>query len=174
FGVAALGTGGCGSVGAELDFAIENSASAPRVHHQQNKVCGLATDLEANAFAFEPHHGRRDPWALELLAGSANHDTAAAANTNNECTFNHGRINDDAFCLVDQVLRDIVGNVHNFFEDQAAILKTVGFTFVIFCGERYSSYNEGRQECSEFLHNSLLDAFFPEVRLNKAGRLRTF
>src|SRR5262249_23689214 len=67
-------------------------------------------------------------------------------------------INDDAFRLVDKVLWNVIGNVHNFFKDDAAIVETICLLLIVLTcgGKRAGNNNERGQKCCEFLHEALL------------------
>ena len=62
-----------------------------------------------------------------MFASAASHGAAAIAAADNKGSFEHGGINDYAFGLVDQVLRNVFGNIHDFPQHRAAILKAFRF-----------------------------------------------
>src|SRR3984893_19301007 len=94
------------------------------VHDQENEVGGLAADLESNAAALERHHRRRAPRAGVMLAGAAGHGSASVTAANHKSGLENRRVNHHAFRLVEQVLRNVVGNIENLFENGAAILQS--------------------------------------------------
>src|SRR6202035_205667 len=103
-----------GSVRTQLYFALEHGVSTPRIHHQQDEVCGLSADLKPHTAGFQSHHGGRTPRAAVVFASAASHGTAAITTANNKRSFEHRGINDYALGLVDQVLRNVFGNIHDF------------------------------------------------------------
>src|SRR6516225_8417469 len=130
FGIASLRSGRRRGIPAKLYFAVQDGARAAWIHDQQNEVGGLSAELEADARALKRHHGRSAPGAGEVFARAADHGAAAVAAADDEFAFYDRGVNDDAFRFVDQVLRDIVGDVHDLFDYQSAILKPLVF-FVI-------------------------------------------
>jgi len=164
----ALGTGGGGSIGTELHFAAENGACPAGIHHEKHEVGCLATELKANAGAFEGHHRWSAPGAGEMLTCAARHGTAAVAAADDKRGFQNRRINDDAFGLVDQVLGNVVRNIHDLLKDDPAIFQTIGFFFVFAgSGERSGKDDDRGQECCEFLHDAFLHGI--DFRLNGPG-----
>src|SRR5205807_1737705 len=78
------------------------------------------------------------------------------------------RINNDAFGLVNQVLGNVVRNIHNFLEDDATIFQAIGFLLILTCsGQRTRQDDERGQKCCEFLHDALLHGI--DSRLNGPG-----
>ena len=61
----------------------------------------------------------------EMFAGAAGHGAASISAADAKGGLEHGRNHDDAFRLVEQVLRNVVGNFQNFIEHHAAILQPV-------------------------------------------------
>src|SRR6202030_2569443 len=115
---------------AELHFALENGVGSAIVHDQKDEISGLAADLKSDAAAFQGHHRRSAPRAGEVLARAASHGATAIAATDNESGFQDGRVHDHAFGFVEQILRDVVGNIENFFEDESAVFQAVCFLLV--------------------------------------------
>jgi len=97
------------------------------VHHQKHEVRRLPANLKSKAAAFERHHGWCAPRTGILLAGAASHRATPVAAADDEGSFQHRRINNHAFRFVEQVLRNVVGNVEDFLHYRAAIVQTVGF-----------------------------------------------
>src|SRR6266404_903910 len=114
---------------------MENGFGAAWIHHQQHEVRRLATQLKAEAPSFEGHHGGSAPGSREMLTGATHHGTAPVAASENESSFEHGGEDDDALGLVQQILGDVVGDVHNFLYNGAAVLEPAGFSLVIRRGE---------------------------------------
>src|SRR5271157_3515736 len=77
-------SGSNGSIAAELNLAAENGFHPSVVHDQEDQVGGFAADLEADTAAFQGVHGRGAPRSTELIAGAANHGTAAVFRTDAE------------------------------------------------------------------------------------------
>ena len=101
-----------------------------------------AAELQAEAAAFERHHGGRAPRAAEVRATPARHHAAAIAGAEDECEFKYGWENDDAVGLVNYGLRDIVGNIHDFFHHLAGIVHAV----TLF-GVGWQRYCERHDQC---------------------------
>src|ERR1700683_5118196 len=125
FGGAAFGTGGGRGIRAQFHFAVKQRSCAFRVHDQEYKVGGLAAQLESDTDAFERVQGWGSPLALVVLAAAADHHATSVAAADAKCALFHGGQNDKAFGLVEQILRDVVGDVQDFFHDDAGILDTI-------------------------------------------------
>ena len=115
-------------------FAAEDRACAAVVHNQENKVCGLAAELKSKTGAFEGHHCRRAPGPAEVVAAAASHGATAVAPADSDRAFDDRRHYDHAYCLVEQVLRNIVGNIENFLYDHAGIFKPTFFLLIVCLG----------------------------------------
>src|SRR2546430_8552801 len=103
-----------------------------------------------------------------MFTGSADHRATAVTGAHDKCSLHDRRINYDAFGLVDQVLRNIIRNIHDFLEDNAAIFEAIGFLLILTCsGQRTRQDDERGQECCEFLHDALLHGIYS--RLNGPG-----
>src|SRR5579859_3499125 len=74
-------------VGSELHLAGENCSSAARVHHQNDKVCGLPAELKSEAATFERDHSWRAPLARKVFAGTARHGAASVGAPDSKCGF---------------------------------------------------------------------------------------
>src|SRR5467141_729219 len=116
---------GHGSVASQLDLAGENAPRAAFIHHEQDKIRSLSTDLKAKAAALEGHHRGSAPRSSEIVALAAGHSAPPVASANDECGLQDGGKNNDAICLVEQVLRNVVRNVENHFQDRATISQSV-------------------------------------------------
>src|SRR5262249_27609407 len=123
------------------------------------------------AAAFERHHARCAPRPGVVLAGAARHRASTVARTHNERRFHHGRINHDALRLVDQVLRNIVGNVHDLPDYRPAVFQPFFDFLLVVCGRRSGEPEENQRhdERLELSHVSLLDRFVPVTLGNSAG-----
>ena len=67
----------------------------------------------------------RAPRTVESCAAAAGHHTAAVAGADDKCGFEHGGINDDAVRFVNEALRNIVRNVHDFLQNLAGTADAV-------------------------------------------------
>src|SRR5205823_1277607 len=83
-GIPPFGPGGDGSISAEFDLTFEKARGSTVVHYENDEVGGLSSDLKTDAAAFECDHGRRSPRPFEVLASTADHDSAAVAAAHNE------------------------------------------------------------------------------------------
>src|SRR5215469_2212315 len=152
FGRSALRSRGRGGVGAELHLAAENGLCAPGVHDQENKIGSLSADLETEAAAFERHHGGRAPGAVERFAGAAGHRPPAVTAAENERALQNRGIHDDAIGFVDQVLGNVVGNVHDLLNHEAAVFEPAVFFFVV-AREARGCQSEGQQHRNQLFHS---------------------
>src|SRR5579862_629784 len=118
-GVPADWSGGGGSVATDFHFAAKDAAGGTFAHEEEHEVSGLATNLKTETAAFESHHAGSAPGAAHVFAGAASHDAAAVAGADNKGSLENGWEDDDTVCLVDDALRDVVGDIHNFFHDGA-------------------------------------------------------
>src|SRR5438876_6851288 len=100
--VTALGARGCSSVCADLDFALQDSFGAARVHHQDDEVSGLTAELEADASAFEAHHRGCAPGSGKVFAAAAGHGAFAVTSADNESSFKYRRNHNDALGFVER------------------------------------------------------------------------
>jgi Putative transposase len=117
----------------KLDFTGENSTRAAVIHYQENKIRCLTADLEAEAAALECHHGGCAPRPAEIWALAAGHRSPPITSANNECCFQDGREDDHTISLVRQALRDVVGNIENLLQHNAAVLEPILILFLISC-----------------------------------------
>src|SRR5215472_9735913 len=153
FGVATFGACGGRGICAELDLRAQDGIGATAVHDQEDEVGGLAADLQTDAGAFEGHHRGGAPWSVEMLAAAAGHGSAAVAAATNECSLQHRGIDDDAESLVDQVLGNVVRNIHDFLNHGAAVFKAGVFLFVI-RREHRAEEREREQTGKNFFHSN--------------------
>src|ERR1700722_15958478 len=126
-GVPADGSCGGGSIATDFNFAGEDAAGGTLAHEKQNEVSGLAANLKTETAAFESHHAGSTPRAAHVIAGAAGHDAATVAGADNKGSFEDGWEDDDTVGFVDDALRNIVRDVHNFFHDFPCVLDTVLF-----------------------------------------------
>src|ERR1039457_3511966 len=119
FSGAALGTGGGRGVRSQLHFAVKKTSGAFGIHHQEHKVGGLAAQLKSDADAFERIQGRGSPFAFVVFTAAADHHAPSVAAADPKCSFFHGGQDDQAFGLVQQILRKVVGDIQNFFQNHA-------------------------------------------------------
>jgi hypothetical protein len=118
-------SGGSGSVAADLHFAGENAAGGALAHEEQNEVGGLATELDPEAAAFESHHAGSAPRTAHVWAAATRHDAATVARADDKCSLENRGKDDDAVSFVDDALRDVVGDVHDFFHDSAGVFDAI-------------------------------------------------
>ena len=111
--------------------------------------------LESDADAFQSVQSGRAPLAFVVLAAAANHHAAAIAAADAECTLFHGGQNHHALSLVEQILGNVVGDIQNFFQDDAGIFDAVLLRARRWreCG--HARHQENQQTHDEFLHESL-------------------
>src|SRR5580765_2527838 len=141
FGIAAFGSGGGGSVRAQLDLAGKNGASATWIHDQEDEIRGFPAGLEAEAGTFKSHHGRSAPRTSEVFASATGHGAAAVTSSKDKCCLENRRVDDDAFRFVDQVLGNVIRNVHDFLDHGSAIFQAIGFLYVV-CRSRQRQDSE--------------------------------
>lgn len=126
-GIAAFGSGGGGGIGSEFDFAGEDAFGAAGVHDEEDEIGGLASQLEAEASAFESDHGRGAPGTVEVLAAAADHGAAAVATADAEGELEDTGKDDGAFGAIEEVLRDVVGDMEDLGDHFAGIGDALGF-----------------------------------------------
>lgn len=68
--------------------------------------------------------------STEVLAGAANHGSAAVACSDHERGFKNRRENDNAVRFLDYLLGNVIGDVHNFLHYRAGILEALLFLVV--------------------------------------------
>ena len=54
------------------------------IHHEQDKIRSLSTDLKTEAAALKSHHRGSAPWAFEIVALAARHSAPPVASANDE------------------------------------------------------------------------------------------
>jgi hypothetical protein len=118
--------------------------------------------LEANAASFESHHGWGAPMTAVVFASAAGHGATSVTAANDEGSLENGRIDDDAFGFVDEVLRNVFRDVHNFLEDGAAVVETFCFFVVpLFAGQGEYEHCACEQRGYDALHSvHLVSDFF--------------
>src|SRR5258708_38056867 len=62
-----------------------------------------------------------------MLSAAAGHGATSVAGPKNERSFNDRGIDHDAKGFVNQVLRNVVGNIHDFLNHNAAVFEAVPF-----------------------------------------------
>ena len=90
-----------------------------------------------------------------MLPAAARHGPAAIATADYKSRFEDGGKDNDAFCFVNQVRRNIVGDVHHFLDDRPAIFQPLGFLLVFRGGKRQGDKGQGHKTRQHLLdHNS--------------------
>src|SRR5215472_5304620 len=145
---ATLGPGCNRSVAAELDFAVKQAFGTAIVHDQNDEIGGFSSDLKTEAAAFECIHGGSAPGSVIILAGAANHDPASVTAAGDECSFQDRGHNHNTAGFVEDVLRNVVGNVENFLNDRTCILNTVVIFRLVVCGLR-QNIGTGQKQTNE-------------------------
>src|SRR6516225_7757764 len=135
----------CRGIGAEFYFAAQDRACATLVHDKQHEVSSLSADLKPETAAFERHHRRRTPGTAKVVAGTAGHDAAAVACTHYKRRLENGRQDDHAIRFVDQILRNIIGDIHNLFRNFASVSDAVSFFCVVVRSAKRHWIYEGKQ-----------------------------
>src|SRR5260370_13887468 len=115
---------GHGSVASQLDLAGENAPRAAFIHNEQDKVGGLSTDLKAAAAALKGHHRGGAPRSPEVFTLAARHTATPVASADNESGLYDGGEDNDAICLVEHALWNVVGPLANLFQDHAALTQS--------------------------------------------------
>src|ERR1700730_92721 len=129
-GGAAFGSRRYASVSAELYLAVQHAVQSAIVHYQNYEVGRLSTDLEPYAATFQSHHRRRAPRSAELLASTAHHNAAAIAATYHERSLYHRGQHHYAARLIQNVLRDIIGNIQDLFHYFTGVYQALAFVLV--------------------------------------------
>ena len=86
------------------------------IHHQDDKVCGLSACLQSEASAAGLHHDWSTPFAGEVLAATASHQSAAVLCSDDETGLFDRRQHDHTLCLVQQVEWHSVWSVEQIFQ----------------------------------------------------------
>src|SRR5665213_2902722 len=76
-----------GGIRAELHLASENGGGTSCVHHQQNKIRGLAAKLKSNVSAFQREHGGSAPRPRVVFARAAGNRAASKIAAHANCKF---------------------------------------------------------------------------------------
>src|SRR5205823_4493012 len=127
--------------------------SSARVHHQQHEVRRLTAELKTNIAAFERVHCRCSPGPRKMLPAAADHHASSIAATDSDSQFLNGGQNNHALGAVQQIFRDIVGNVEDFFKNYASIFNAIDF-FRVSGGKTQRHKSERQQHDQKFLHDS--------------------
>src|ERR1700675_3336300 len=143
--VPAYGAGCRGSVATNFYLARKNRIRAALVHHQQNEIRSLSADLEADAAGLQSHHGRRAPGPAEIIAAAAAHRAAAVARANNKGGLEHRREYDYAIGLVQEIFRNVVGNIHDLLGHLARVPQAVRFLYVFVSRAKRARIHKRRQ-----------------------------
>src|SRR5215472_11949305 len=88
-GVPADGTCGSRRVAAEFDFAGQDARGGAWRHQQQDKVRGLAAQLQPGTAALESHHCWSTPFALKVLSSPTRHDSATVTPADPDCKLHY-------------------------------------------------------------------------------------
>src|SRR5258707_4127052 len=80
-----------------------------------------------------------------MFSAAAGHGATAVAGPKNERSFNDRGIDDDAKGFVNQVLRNVVGNIHDFLNHNAAVFEAVPF-FVVVSNQRRAVEGEDHEK----------------------------
>src|SRR5258708_37535654 len=99
-GGAADRAGGNRGICSKLYFARENSARAPLIHYEEDKIRCLATYLEAKAAALQGHHGGRAPAPPEIWALATGHSAPPITSANNVAGIQVGPEANHAIALI--------------------------------------------------------------------------
>ena len=91
---------------------------------------------------------------LKLFSSAANHSAAAIACAKNKGGLDDGRINNHAICFIDQVLRNVVGYIHNFLNHQATIFQAVIYFLVAgLKGKSKSNQDKSQEQWKDLFHS---------------------
>src|ERR1017187_5786693 len=82
------------------------------VHHEQHNIRLRSANLKPDTSTFNPHRGRRAP--ARATRSTAYREPAAILRTEDEAGLFHARHDNEAFRLVEQILRDtFIGSPHH-------------------------------------------------------------
>src|SRR5262249_19895523 len=90
----------------------------------------LPAELKPDVPSLQCEHRRGTPGAGEMLASPAGDGSTAIAAADSDGKFLHGREYDDAFRLLDEILRDILGYIEDLFENGCAFLQPFSLLFL--------------------------------------------
>ncbi len=99
----------------------------------EHEVGGFCAELQPEAAAFERVHRGRAPWSVETLAGSTDHRTPAVGAADPGRHRRHRRDDDDAFGLLQQLLRDVIRDVEDLLHHDAAVRQPSLFLLPTLC-----------------------------------------
>lgn len=125
FGIMAFRAGRRGGTRSDFYFFTQNGRGPARVHDQNDEVGSLASELKAHAAALQGHHCRRAPWTGEMLAAASGHRSPPVAAAHDEGNLENGRDDNYAFSSVRKLLRDVLRDIQNLIENQAAVLEPI-------------------------------------------------
>src|SRR5437867_9973223 len=86
-----------------------------------------------------------------MLPAAADHGSAAVTATNDKRRFQHRWINNDALRLINQILGNVIRNIHDFLDHRRAVLQAFGFFFV-FCAERQPQKSQDEKHGQWLFH----------------------
>jgi hypothetical protein len=113
--IAAYGAGGYGCVATELELVVEEVLEAIMIHRDQDEVCRLTADLEAEAGPGQLDEGGCAP----AVAGAAGDDALAVLSAEHEGSlFVAGDDGDAGGSASDVVRNATIRSVHEFVENQ--------------------------------------------------------
>src|SRR5208337_4941782 len=97
---AGSGTGRCGRVTADLDFAVQQLVRRRRRHDEEDVILSRTADLKTGTGATDAVHGGRRPLALEVSPLAASHRTTASGSANANGELLHAGQNNDAISFL--------------------------------------------------------------------------
>src|SRR6266478_1691294 len=122
-----VGPGRGGGVCPELPLAAQYRVRPFGIHDQQNKIRSLPAQLQTDVCTFEREQCGSAPMSSKVPAGSAGDRSSAEVASDADCELQNRGNHNDAFGLVEQILRNAVGDVHNFLEHLATCCKALLF-----------------------------------------------
>src|SRR4029077_9706093 len=123
--------GGSGRIGTEFHLAAEDRVRPFRVHHQEDKIGRLSTQLESNVPSFEREQGGSTPGTGEMFTGATRDRSPSEATANANGKFQHRRNYNHALGLVHQALRESIRDVENLLQDMTTRLQPLRFPALI-------------------------------------------
>src|SRR5262249_28339281 len=126
------------------------------------EVGSFTANLQSEAAALKRKHARCAPRPGEILSSAADHGAAAVAAGHDEASFLDGGEDDDAFSLVEEVMRNaFIGHIEDFFQDVARLFQPVFFLFLSEGGEREK---QTQQHNRELFHSVILSMIHKRPR----------
>src|SRR6185437_11821889 len=105
-------TGGNGRIAAESKFILHKVTHATVIHDQKDDVGFGGANLKAYASTFNLHRGGSAPTGSPGV--TAHRKTPAKFSADDEAGLFHAGDDDDAFCFVEQIVRDaFIRSVHH-------------------------------------------------------------